>query len=53
MLDIAKGWGGKAIAKTGHGLVHGKGVHQDCILSPCLLNFYAEYIMQNARMDDS
>ena len=51
MLDIAKGWGGKAIAKTGHGLVHGKGVHQDCILSPCLLNFYAEYIMQNARLD--
>ena len=25
-----------------------KGVHQDCILSPCLFNFYAEYIMQNA-----
>ena len=29
----------------------GKGVHQDCILSPCLFNFYAEYIMQNARLD--
>ena len=30
----------------------GKGV-QDCILSPCLFNFYAEYIMQNARLDDA
>ena len=28
----------------------GKGVHQGCILSPCLLNFYAEYIMGNARL---
>ena len=30
----------------------GKGVHQGCILSPCLVNLYAEYIMQNARLDD-
>ena len=30
----------------------GKGVHQDCILSPCLFNFYTEYIMQNARVDE-
>ena len=29
----------------------GKRVCQDCILSPCLFNFYAEYIMQNARLD--
>ena len=29
----------------------GKGVHQGCILSPCLFNFYAEYIMQNAGLD--
>ena len=29
----------------------GKGVHQGYILSPCLLNFYAEYIMKNARLD--
>ena len=30
-----------------------KEIHQGCILSPCLLNLYAEYIMQNARLDDS
>ena len=29
-----------------------KGVHQCCIFSPCLFNFYAEYIMQNARLDE-
>ena len=31
----------------------GKGVHQGCILSPCLLNFYAEYIMRNTRLDEA
>ena len=31
----------------------GKGVHQDCILSPCLCNLYAEYIMRNARLDEA
>ena len=31
----------------------GKGVHQDCMLSPCLFNFYAEYIMQNAGPDEA
>ena len=31
----------------------GKGVHQGCILSPCLFNFYAEYIMQDAGMDEA
>ena len=30
-----------------------KGVQQGCILSPCLFNFYAEYIMQNAGLDES
>ena len=31
----------------------GKGVCQDCILSPCFFNLYAEYIMQNARLDEA
>ena len=31
----------------------GKGVHQGCILSPCLLNFYAEYIMRNAGLEEA
>ena len=31
----------------------GKGVRQDCILSPCLFNSYAEYIMQNAKLDEA
>ena len=31
----------------------GKGIHQGCILSTCLFNVYAEYIMQHARLDES
>ena len=48
--------GQKATVRTGHGTTDcfqiGKGVHQGCILSPCLFNSYAEYIMQNARLDE-
>ena len=44
----------EATVRTGHGTTDwfpiGKGVHQGCILSPCLFNFYAEYIMRNAGM---
>ena len=48
--------GQEATVRTGsrHGMMDwfkiGKGVHQGCILSPCLCNFYAEYIMQNAGL---
>ena len=34
-------------------LITGKGVHQSCILSPCLINLYEEYIMQNAGLDEA
>ena len=47
----------EATVRTGHGttdwLKLGKEVHQGCILSPCLFNFYAEYIMRNARLDEA
>ena len=49
--------GQEAIVRIGHGATNefkiGKGVHQSCILSSCLFNIYAEYIIQNARLDDS
>ena len=48
--------GQEATVRTGHGTTdwfqRGKGVHQGCILSLCLFNLYAEYIMQNARLDE-
>ena len=48
--------GQEAIVRIGHGTTDWfqlmKGVHQGCILSPCLFNFYAKYIMQNAGLDE-
>ena len=48
--------GQEAAVRTGHGIADWfqirKGVHQGCILSPCLFNFYAEYVIQNARLDE-
>ena len=46
----------EATIRTGHGtdwFQIGKGVCQGCILSPCLFNFYAEYIMRNAGLDEA
>ena len=49
--------GQEATVRTGHGTMDGfqigKGVHQGCILSACLFNFYAEYIMRNAGLDEA
>ena len=48
--------GQEATVRTGHGITDwfqiGKGVHQGCILSPCLFNLYAEYIMRNAGLEE-
>ena len=49
--------GQEATVRTGHGTTDwfqiGKGVHQGCILSPCLFNLYAEYIMRNIGLDEA
>ena len=49
--------GQEATVRTGHGTTDwfqiGKGVHQGCILSPCLFNLYAEYVMRNAGLEEA
>ena len=48
--------GEEATVRTGHGtdgFQIGKGVHQGCILSPCLFNLYEEYIMRNSGLDEA
>ena len=49
--------GQEARVRTGHATTDwfqiGKGIHQGCILSPCLFNLYVEYIMQNSRLNES
>ena len=49
--------GQEATVRTGHGTTDwfqiGEGVHQGCILSPCLFNLYAEYIMRNAGLEEA
>ena len=49
--------GQEATVRTGHGTTDwfqiGKGVHQGCILSPCLFNLYAEYIMRNVGLEEA
>ena len=49
--------GQEAAVRTGHGATDlfqiGKGVHQGCIVSPCLFNLHAEYIMRNAGLEET
>ena len=49
--------GQEVTVRTGHGITDwfqtGKGVHQGCIVSHCLFNLYAEYIMRNAGLDEA
>ena len=51
--ESAGGPAGGAELQASDWLQIGKGVRQDCILSPCLFNLYAEYIMRNAGLDEA
>ena len=57
MAQAENGAGQEATVRTGHGTTDwfqiGKGVHQGCILSPYLLNLYAEYITRNAGLEEA
>ena len=56
---LLRNWyaGQEARVRTGHGTTDWfqirKGVHQGCVLSPCLFNLYAEYIMRNAGLEEA
>ena len=56
-LPLEKYAGQEATVRTGNGTTDwfqiGKGLHQDCTLSPCLFNLYAEYIMRNAGLEEA
>ena len=57
VLTFANICGQEATVRTGHGITDWfqirKGVHQGCILSPCLFDFYAEYIMRNTGLEET